>query len=115
MNRRQSRIDQLFELAKNNPEELERYRQREIEALISNAPAHMQRRLRGLQFQVDCKRRLHPTPMGACVAISQMMLQSMEKLNLALHSGHTMTLNGERRSSAADIIRFPASPKAGGL
>ncbi len=115
MNRRESRIDHLFELAKNNPEELERFRQREIEALISNAPPHLQRRLRGLQFQVDCKRRLHPTPMGACVAISQMMLLSMEKLNQALHCGQHLTSNGERRSSAADIIRFPSSPRAGGL
>lgn len=112
MNRRHSRIDHLFELAKNDPEELERFRQREIEALIASAPAHLQRRLRGLQFQVDCKRRLHPTPMGACVAISQMMLLSMEKLHNALHAGQTMTLNGERRSSAADIIRFP-SPSRG--
>lgn len=102
-------VEQLFELAKNNPAELERLRLREVEALIAGAPPHLQQRLRGLQFQVDCKRRLHPTPMGACIAISKMMLESMEKLHHALHNGSSLTINGEKRSTAADIIRFPSA------
>lgn len=78
-------IEQLLNLAKTDPAALEALRQREIAALIDKAPPHARNRLRGLQFEIDCQRRLHKTPMGACVAISQMMMVSLAKLNSALH------------------------------
>ncbi|MBC6903859.1 DUF3135 domain-containing protein [Saccharophagus sp. K07] len=77
-------IEYLFELAKRDPEELESWRLREIEKLINSAPETLRHRLRGLQFQIDCKRRLHPTPMGACIAISQMMMDSLLNLRLSI-------------------------------
>lgn len=81
-------IEQLLKLAKTDPAALEALRQREIAALIDKAPPHARNRLRGLQFEIDCQRRLHKTPMGACVAISQMMMVSLAKLNAALHGEH---------------------------
>lgn len=78
--------EELLKLAKEDPIALEALRQREIEALIDSAPANTQRRLRGLQFQIDAKRRASKNPMAACVAISQMMFNSVYELNEALNS-----------------------------
>ncbi len=77
-------VDELIALAKESPAQLEAFRQREIERLIASAPESIQRRLRGLQFQIDCKRRLHTSPMGACIELSQMMFDSVSQLNSAL-------------------------------
>ncbi|WP_096087237.1 DUF3135 domain-containing protein [Agaribacterium haliotis] len=77
---------ELSKLARENPEALEALRQREIDQLIAGAPAEYQRRLRGLQFQIDSKRQLHSNPMGACIEISRMMMQSVAKLREALEA-----------------------------
>ncbi len=103
-------FDQLLEIARHNPDQLEAIRQQEVEALIARAPVHLQRRLRGLQFQIDCQRSMHKSPMGSCLAISKMMLNSLDELNSALHRAR---LGGRQRSNTADesakIIRFPAT------
>ena len=77
-------VDQLIALAKESPAQLEAFRLKEVERLIAAAPESIQRRLRGLQFQIDCKRRLHTSPMGACIELSQMMFDSVSQLNNAL-------------------------------
>lgn len=99
-------IDQLIELAEHNPEELEVIRQREIEALISSAPQRLQKRLRGLQFQIDCQRQLHrQSSLGACIAISAMMLDSLQQLNVALQGDEPAT----RAPEPARVLSFPAA------
>ncbi len=100
-------VDQLIQLAKDSPEELERLRQKHIEHLIDSAPKALQRRLRGLQFQIDSRRRLHDNPMGSCVTLSKMMLDSLSQLNSALHG----SLDAPRKteSPAAAILPFPAA------
>jgi len=77
-------VDELIALAKESPAQLEAFRRSEVERLIASAPESIQRRLRGLQFQIDCKRRLHSSPMGACIELSQMMFDSVSQLNNAL-------------------------------
>lgn len=80
----------LSALAKTNPEEFERVRAAEIEKAIQNASPHNQKRLRGIQFQVDAKRRIHQeSPVGACLEVSKMMQESFERLrqNLNLYLG----------------------------
>ncbi|WP_185231497.1 DUF3135 domain-containing protein [Teredinibacter franksiae] len=103
MNKRPN-FDQLIRLAEHQPEALEAFRKREIEALIDSAPESYQRRLRGLQFQVDAQRQIHKTPMGACVAISKMMHDSLNQLN--------HYLNAERNHSAADATQVKALNEA---
>jgi hypothetical protein len=104
-------IDQLIELASKHPEELERVRQRHVDALIQSAPEHIQRRLRGLLFQIDCKRQLHHnSPMGSCMAITRMMMDSLQSLNEALH-GYAQQDTSYKRKNGANhnsIIPFPA-------
>lgn len=91
------------ELVKLPPAELEALRQREVEAFINQAPERVRRRLRGLQFEIDAKRKLHKSALGSCVAISRMMEASLERLHAALQ-GHPLP---EPRQ-AAEIISFKA-------
>ena len=113
MNSEWPTAEDLHELAQSRPEELEALRKKEIDRLINSAPEEMQRRLRGLQFQIDCKREAHSTPMGACVAISQMMLESFSELNDALHSIQQPEENTPARRKKAEkpakVIEFPVS------
>jgi hypothetical protein len=98
----------LMELAKNNPEELERLRRQAIEDLINRAPDHIRNRLRGLQFQIDCKRRLHKNPLGACMEISRMMLDSLQSLNMAIQGELKSPRTVQRAQNPAAVIPFPA-------
>ena len=79
-------VEELIKLAQDDPAELERIRQAEVESLISSASPEHQRRLKGLQFQIDCERQLHDTPMGACIAISRMMFESVNELQKSLNN-----------------------------
>lgn len=99
--------DELIKLAKQDPEALEALRQREINALIDSAPAEMQRRLRGLQFQIDAKRKLSKTPMAACMAISKMMFDSVYELNDVLNGTKNDDADAREASNRADILSFP--------
>ncbi len=102
-------VDQLIELAKTNPEELERMRKQHVESLIARAPEHMQRRLRGLQFQIDSRRSLHENPMGSCMMISKMMLDSLSKLNSALHGVEVERPDNAKQTGMASVIPFPTA------
>lgn len=99
-------IDKLIELAQTDPAQLERIRQREVNTLINRAPTHIQQRLRGLQFQIDCKRRLHKHPLGACVAITSMMMDSLQKLNGVLQGTEQDPSTSRGR---ANVIAFPTA------
>ena len=73
-------FDELKHLAEKHPEKLEEYRQQWIEQTIDEAANNHQRRLRGLQFQIDMHRRKAKTPMGSCIQISKMMHDSLANL-----------------------------------
>lgn len=66
-------FDQWCALAKSDPEAFEAKRQALIEQTITGAPAHMQQRLRGLQWRVDMERKRAKNPTSACVNIYRMM------------------------------------------
>ena len=111
-------FDQLVKLAKENPDELEKIRQQEVERLISKAPESYRQRLRGLQFQIDAQRRLHQdSPIGACIKISQMMHKSFAELRGWLND--VTGLNDPLRAAvdefepaekaAAKVLPFPSN------
>lgn len=102
-------VNELIELAKTDPDKLEQLRLQEIETIIASAPQHLQRRLRGLQFQIDCQRRLHRTRLGACIAISRMMLDSVQQLQQAVNGKHISTV---KHSSPQIIPLHASSPRA---
>jgi len=104
-------VDQLIVMAEKYPEALEAFRLQEVENLITSAPEEMQRRLRGLQFQIDCQRQLHPTPISACIAISKMMHESVARLQKALHGVDPEDVDGESEAFAdrGRVLPFPAT------
>lgn len=73
-------FDQLLELSRHAPEQLESIRQSQVQQLIARADPRAQQRLRGLQFQIDAQRAIHKNPLGACVKISQMMSSSFHTM-----------------------------------
>ncbi len=77
-------FDTLKNLAVDDPEGFEALRRQHVEALINSAPAAMQQRLRGLQFQIDAQRQVSKSPMGSCIRMSRMMHESFGRLREAL-------------------------------
>ena len=79
-------FDYLCTLYKTDPEEFEAIRKKIIDDAIKSARESSQRRLRGIQFQVDAKRRIHKnTPYVACMEVSKMMHQSFDELRFRLN------------------------------
>jgi hypothetical protein len=87
-------------LARDNPEEFERAREREIRKIIDARP-DLQHRLEGLQFRIDAERKLARTPLKACLRLSTLMWNSFYDLKDQLDG-----LAAGMRSAEA----LPASP-----
>ncbi len=110
-------FDELLKLAKEDPDALEKFRQEQVELIISQAPAKNQQRLRGLQFQIDAQRSLHnSSPMGACLKMSQMMHESFDDLRNWLNKitnsndplRHEIDEYEHNRQNDAKVLQFPA-------
>ena len=111
-------FDELLKLAQENPEKLEAYRQEQVEKLISQAPEGSQRRLRGLQFQIDAQRQIHhESPMGSCMSISKMMQESFTELRTGLNQitgvndplrNEVNSITQEDKLQAGKILSFPS-------
>jgi hypothetical protein len=108
-------FDEMLALAKTDPVSFEAKREEYIESFLSNLPADKQTRLRGLQWQIDQTRQLARTPMASCIAISNMMWDSLHKLGqqqrelVKLATGQsTQFVNVQAASDKATIIPFPA-------
>lgn len=100
-------FDELLDIARKSPEQLEVLRKQEVDNLIQNAPKEMRRRLKGIQFQVNCQRQLHESSMGACVAISNMMHESLGKLNRVLNSYADDSANAGEHDHRSNVVSFP--------
>lgn len=97
-------FDELIQIARDNPEQLEILRQRKVNEIIDAAPESLKPRLRGLQFQVDCHRRIHKNPLASCISISKMMRDSLLELNDAL--------NGKLPDHAREQYQQTENPKS---
>lgn len=74
------------ELFKTDPEKFESLRREKIEEMIQGASESSQRRLKGLQFQIDAKREIYKhKPFVSCIEISKMMHSSFEELRYELN------------------------------
>jgi hypothetical protein len=74
-------VDQLMQIAKDDPQLLEQIRIFSENKVIENAPLASQRKLKGLQFKLNAIRSKHNNPLGCCIAISKMMTDSIHMLN----------------------------------
>ena len=108
-------FDELLKLAENNPEELEKLRRTLVDQVIQAAPERLQRRLQGLQFQIEAQCRIAGSPMAACIKISEMMHDSFSHLrymlndHLAQRSPDTINqaLTETEQAEPAKILNFP--------
>lgn len=77
-------FDELRQLAERHPAAFEALRNELVEDLIRRTPPSRQRRLRGLQFAIDARRKTASNPTKALIEIQSMMHDSLARLNRAL-------------------------------
>lgn len=99
-------FDELMHLASHDPEKLESLRKTWISNTINSAPKHNQRRLRGLQFQIDAARELSHNPISSCLRISSMMHEQFSKLRQALNQDDDQNITQDKIETAA-VLPFP--------
>jgi len=73
-------FDTLKHWALAEPERLDALLHQQIEALIAQVGPDQQRRLRGLQFRIDCQRRLARNNLDSCIRIANMMHESVHAM-----------------------------------
>lgn len=106
-------FDTLLERHKNDVKALDQIKKEATEAFISNVPKKSQRRLRGLQFQIDMELRRSKSPMDGCIRISNMMHDSLAELRSNLNGIFNADLLSSREVNyksnelrSADILPF---------
>ena len=70
-------FDAWMAIAEKDPQGFEEMRRAAIEAVIERAAPASRVRLRRLQWRIDQERRLAPTPMSACIRLSNMMWRNV--------------------------------------
>ncbi|MDH5723756.1 MAG: DUF3135 domain-containing protein [Alphaproteobacteria bacterium] len=65
-------FEELVRLHKEDPEKLEQLQQRLVRELIESVPERSQKRLEGLQFEIDAKRQMAKDPMHSFKLLSEM-------------------------------------------
>jgi len=101
-------FDEWLQLSKTDPSSFESKRLASIEEFIQSVPADKQHRLRCLQWKIDRVREKMPTPLAACVAISDMMWDSLDKLNQLYHECEvtSMSRTGKRVVAPLPMARI---------
>ena len=92
-------FDTLRVLAERDEAALDALLQQELESLLASANPESSRRLRGLQFQIDCQKRLARNPVDRCVRLSRMLHARFNELQEALQhllAGDDAALNAHR-------------------
>ena len=74
----------LSRVARDDPSAFEALRSEMISDFLDGVPEECQRRLRGLQFRVDCLRRLKGTPLARLLKIQALMWDSFLKMDQGL-------------------------------
>lgn len=101
-------FDTLMELAQNDPEAFDRLKAEAVEQTISEANEFSQRRLRGLQWQIDVTVKKAKTPMEGCVKVSEMMHDKLWELRMALQNHDSGDIDSffhdDELDHTADII-----------
>ncbi len=105
-------FDEWMALYQQDPEAFEQRRADLIQSAISRAPKHHQRRLNGLQFQVDMERRRTHSPLKCCLRVSALMWEKFDTLRANLNELSDQQYNtatvqrSETQPHNADILPF---------
>jgi len=79
-------FDDMIAMAQNDPEAFEAMRNEAIETTILSAPERSQRRLRGLQFQMDADRQLASSEFEAMLRSNKRLMKSYQALRQTMDS-----------------------------
>lgn len=79
-------FDYWMELHEADPVAFEQKRAELIQAEIAKAPEHLQRRLNGIQFELDAKRSLSDSPLESCMQMSSQMWESFDMMRTQLNA-----------------------------
>ena len=101
-------FDKLMHLAKTDPQKLDKMLAEKVDALIDSAPERMRNRLRGLQFEIDCHRKIQKNSFDACRKISEMMQDSLRELNFALNTPYNERKEQEPKQTKAKVLALSA-------
>lgn len=74
-------FDEWVKLSQKDPEAFEAMREAQIKEFIEGCDQERQHRLRCLQWKIDTVREKSDSPLAACVAISDLMWDSLERLH----------------------------------
>ena len=95
-------FDEMALLARVDPDAFEQQRRRMLNDVIEQASPELQRRMHGLQWQIDQVRASADNPISACLRISRMMWDSvleedglLENLQ-RLQSGQTLDAKSDK-------------------
>jgi hypothetical protein len=77
-------FEALLVLAKEDPVEFEALRDQLCKQIVDQAPEHISRRLKGLQFKINMERRRSKTALKSCLELSKLMNNSLIELDEAL-------------------------------
>ena len=85
------KFEEWSELSQKDPQAFEELRKKTINEFIDGVAVERQHRLRCLQWKIDRVREKNSTPLAACVAISDMMWDSLERLHKIYYDYENIT------------------------
>ena len=99
-------------LASSDPQKFEELRKDKISNLINGTSGQRQKRLLGLQWQIDSVRKQHKdSSVAACLAISELMWETFHQLAEVLQSQAESGLAAPIPTMQENIITFPEKTK----
>ena len=102
-------FDVLVDMARNDPQRLEKLRRELTQNVIAGASTEQKRkRLQGLQFRVDLERRRARSPLAATIKISEMMCHSLAELHRSMVTPLHEENETSSKSETAKVLVFPA-------
>jgi hypothetical protein len=106
-------FEKWAKLASSDPQSFEQLRQDKIADVIGKATGNHQQRLRKLQWRIDQVRNKNnkTSSMAACLAISDLMWDTFERLNELLQLQAKNSTTSSLPLPEAKIISFPATTK----
>jgi hypothetical protein len=99
-----------------DPGAFEQRRSAALESVISGAPEHLQKRLRGVQFRLDLERSRAGSDLAACLKAHTLMWDSLTRLREALEQlsvsakpAQAVSAGAAPSAPTAKVIAFPGS------
>ncbi len=103
-------FEKCAKLALEDPDAFEVYRAELVKQFIEQKSPEEQKRLKGLQFQIDMERRKARTPMASCIKLNGMM---MDHFYDEYMDASNKKLSSYEKKECAVIYAWPENKKQG--